>query len=338
MKFKQPPLIVVIGGGTGTYTVLTGLREFVCRLAAVVSMADSGGSNRVLRDEFGILPTSDLRQCMVALASTRGNREVLRKLFTYRFHQGEGIAGMTFGNLFMAALTDIYQDQAKAIRVTCEVLGIKDLVLPVTLDDVQLVARYEDGSVVVGEHEIDEPKHRRLLRIEILSTRPVAVISAPVKKVLAAADLIVIGPGDLYTSLICNLVVKGMVPAIKSSRAKKIYVMNLMTKWGQTSGFTARDHLQEVENYLGQGVIDGVIINNDWRLSPEILARYRSEKSVPVEDNLSKADAPRLVRTKVISAVEVERGKGDRLWRSIVRHDAHRLARAILSFLPKEKL
>ncbi len=337
MKLKTPPLIVVIGGGTGTFTALTGLRELNYRLAAVVSMADSGGSNRILRDEFGILPTSDIRQCMVALASQRGNRDILRQLFTYRYHCGNGIAGMTFGNLFMAALTDIYQDQAKAIQVTCEVLGIKDQILPVTLDDVQLAAQYEDGSVVVGEHLIDEPEHDGSLRITHLSTKPVAAMYPPVRAVLAEADLIVFGPGDLYTSLICNLIVGGMVPAMKAAKAKKIYVMNLMTKWGQTTGCTAQDHLNEMENYLGKNVLDGVIVNTDWQLPDGVLALYRQEKSVPVADDLGHGKRLKIVRADVISPVKMARVKGDKLWRSIIRHDSRKLAKAIVGFLPKGK-
>ncbi|MCJ7828022.1 YvcK family protein [Patescibacteria group bacterium] len=333
MKKDKQPLIVVIGGGTGTFTALSGLKDLNCRLAAVVTMADSGGSNRVLRDDFGILPTSDIRQCMVALASLHGNREVLRQLFTYRFHQGNGISGMTFGNLFMAALTDIYQDQQKAIKITCDVLGIKDKILPVTLNDVQLVARYEDGTKVVGEHLIDEPKHDGSLRLTSLSTKPVAAISPQVRVVLEKADLILIGPGDLYTSLICNLVVGGMVPALKASRAKKIFTLNLMTKWGQTHKFTARDHVNELKAYLGEGVLDGVIVNSNWSLSKKVLSLYNKENSEPVKDDLSEKDQVRIVKADVVAPVVVGRKKGDKLWRSIIRHDSKKLARAVLKFL-----
>ena len=153
MKKKN---IVVIGGGTGTYTVLSGLKKYPVNLSVVVSMMDSGGSNRVIRDEFGLLPTSDIRQCMVALASETSH-ETLRKLFTYRYNQGTGISGMSFGNLFMAALTDIYGSQEDAIKKTCETLDVQGEIIPVTYDDAHLVARYENGKQVLGEHFIDEP-------------------------------------------------------------------------------------------------------------------------------------------------------------------------------------
>src|SRR3990170_7983911 len=153
MKRKK---VVVIGGGTGTYTVLIGLKKYPVDLSVIVSMMDSGGSNRVIRDEFGLLPTSDIRQCIVALASGKSDK-ILRKLFSYRYVSGTGISGMTFGNLFMAALTDIYGSQEKAIEKTCEVLDVQGQVIPVTYDSVQLVARYESGQQVLGEHFIDEP-------------------------------------------------------------------------------------------------------------------------------------------------------------------------------------
>src|SRR3990172_2712196 len=149
--------IVVIGGGTGTYTILTGLKKYrELDISVIVTMMDSGGSNRIIRDEFGLLPTSDLRQCMIALSSEKPT-EIVRKLFTYRYNAGTGITGMTFGNLFMAALTDIYGSQEKAIEKTCEVLDVQGQVIPVTYDSVQLVARYESGQQVLGEHFIDEP-------------------------------------------------------------------------------------------------------------------------------------------------------------------------------------
>lgn len=151
--------IVVIGGGTGTYTILKGLKNFPVHLSAIISMTDSGGSNRVLRDEFGLLPTSDIRQCITALASDNSNG-LIRELFTYRYNQGTGISGMTFGNLFMVALTDIYGSQEAALEKTCQLLDVKGDIIPVTLDNTHLVARYENGEQVLGEHHIDQPDER----------------------------------------------------------------------------------------------------------------------------------------------------------------------------------
>src|SRR3989344_5238309 len=203
--------IVVIGGGTRTYTVLSGLKKYPeLDLSVIVSMMDSGGSNRVIRDEFGLLPTSDIRQCMVALSSEKPS-EIVRELFTYRYNQGTGISGMTFGNLFMAALTDIYGSQEEAIEKTCEILDVQGEILPVTYDNVQLVARYESGRQVLGEHYIDEPDPElgkyKIIELELI---PQAKVNPKAIKALMQADLIILGPGDLYTSVICNLIVKGI--------------------------------------------------------------------------------------------------------------------------------
>src|SRR3989304_8101085 len=244
MKKKK---VVVIGGGTGTYTVLSGLRKYPLHLSVIITMMDSGGSNRVIRDEFGLLPTSDIRQCMVALASDKSH-ELLRQLFTYRYNAGTGIAGMTFGNLFMAALTDIYGSQEVAIEKTCEMLDVQGFIFPVTYDSVQLVARYDNGKQVLGEHYIDEPddelgKHK-IVELEVI---PEAKVNPKAIGAIKAADLIVLGPGDLYTSIICNLVVNGIAAAIAASKAKKVYILNLMTKFCPTYGFFATDHAGAVE-------------------------------------------------------------------------------------------
>src|SRR3989304_4667220 len=187
MKTKK---IGVIGGGTGTFTILSGLKKYSqLSLSVIVSMMDSGGSNRVIRDEFGLLPTSDLRQCMVALASNDSD-QTLRKLFTYRYDQGVGISGMTFGNLFMAALTDIYKgNQKKAITETCEILGVKGGIIPVTFDKTNLVATYSNGKQILGESEIDEPaKAQGKYRITNLEVIPKAAVNKDAINVIKSAD------------------------------------------------------------------------------------------------------------------------------------------------------
>jgi uncharacterized cofD-like protein len=247
MKGKK---IVVIGGGTGTFTILSGLKKYSnLDLSVIVSMMDDGGSNRVIRDEFGLLPTSDLRQCMVALASSDSD-QTLRKLFTYRYDQGVGISGMTFGNLFMAALTDIYGgDQKKAIEETSEVLGVKGKIIPVTFEKTNLVATYENGRQVLGEHAIDEPDlsfgNYRIIKLEVI---PKARVNKDALNAIKNADLIVLGPGDFYTSILPNLVVDGIGLQIKKSKAKIVFVANLMTKFGQTAGFKASDFVSEEKN------------------------------------------------------------------------------------------
>jgi len=323
--------IVVIGGGTGTYTVLLGLKKYSVQLSAVIGMTDSGGSNRVIRDEFGLLPTSDLRQCMVALASENSD-VLLRKLFTYRYNQGRGISGMTFGNLFMAALSDIYSSQEKAIEETCRILHVQGNIIPVTYDDVHLIARYENGKEVLGEHMIDEPSER-VASQKIISLRvtPRAKANPQAVKAISEANLIVIGPGDLYTSLVCNLVIDGIPQAIQNSKAKKIYIVNLMTRHGQTDNFSAADHLNVIEKYLGPGVIDYILINNSLKYPKGILNRYKKEKAFPVKDNL-KGDY-RTKRAYFISDKIYQKPKSDKLVRSLIRHDSNKLAKMIMSLV-----
>lgn len=327
------PKIVVIGGGTGTYTVLSGLRDYPLNLTAIISMADSGGSNRVLRDEFGILPTSDIRQALVALADEKGDREIFRKLFTYRYHQGTGIAGMTFGNLFMAALADIFGSQLRAIKETGKVLHIKGKILPVTLDNVQLLARYENGFQVVGEHYIDEPRHNGKLKIVDLETVPQAKAYGKALQAILKADLVVIGPGDLYTSIVSNLVVKGIVEALKQTQGKVVYVMNLMARYGQTYKFTAKDHIKVIEEYLGKKTLDYVLINNNTNFPHKILVKYKEENSFPVKDNLGRKANFKIMRTDLLSRLVFKKAAGDQLQRSMIRHHPVKLAKALLSLL-----
>lgn len=325
--------VVVIGGGTGSFTVLSGLRKYPFELTALISMADTGGSNRILRDEFGILPTSDIRQALVALADGGGEREIFRRLFAYRFHQGTGIAGMTFGNLFMAALTDILGSQLKAIEETAKILRVKGKILPISLDDIQLLARYENGHQVVGEHYIDEPRHNGRLKIVEMVTVPQAVAHKGAIQAIMGADLVILGPGDLYTSLICNLVVKGIPQALKKTRARVVYVMNLMTRYGQTFGFTAKNHLEEIEKYLGKKVLDVILVNNNLTIPREVLRRYVEENSIPVVDDLGENAGCRVVRTDLLSSIIFEKPKGDKLQRSIIRHDSQKLAKALAELI-----
>jgi len=329
---KKKPKIVVLGGGTGSFTILSGLRDYPVDLTAIISMADSGGSNRVLRDEFGILPTSDIRQCLVALADDNGDRKIFRQLFTYRFHQGTGIAGMTFGNLFMAALTDIYDSQKKAIEETCKVLHIKGEILPITLNDVQLVARYENGHQVVGEHYIDEPRHDGKLRIVEIETIPRAKAYRKAVQAIMGADLVVLGPGDLYTSIVCNLIVKGIPRALKRTKGKVVYVMNLMARYGQSYKFTVKDHVAVLEKYLGKGVLDYVLVNKS-KLSRLILRRYKEEQAFPVKDDLGSPKECKVIRRDLLSREVTKKAKGDKLRRSMIRHDPKKLGRAIMKLL-----
>lgn len=332
--------VVVIGGGTGTFTVLSGLKEYKnIALTAVVSMADSGGSNRIIRDEFGLLPTSDIRQCLVALACQNGD-SIWRQLFSYRYDKGIGISGMTFGNLFMAALADILGSQEKAINKTGQIININGKVIPVSFDDVQLLAQYENKHRVVGEHYIDEPKHPGSPKIEALETVPAATANPKAIKAIKEADLVILGPGDLYTSIIANLVIKGIPQAIRTTKAKILYIINLMTKWGQTHKFTASDHVQEIEKYLKKDpkslrrYLDIILINTA-KIPQKILKKYyRYEKAKPVKDDLNNLEKYyKIIRADLISPKEVKKSKADKLTRSLIRHDPKKLAKKITGLL-----
>ena len=325
------PNIVCIGGGTGTFVALSGLKTYPVNLTAIVTMSDSGGSNKRIRDEFGLLPTSDIRQCLIALAAEKGNTGIIRKLFMYRFEKGEGIKGMTFGNLFMAALSDILGSQEDAIQATSKVLRINGSVVPVTFSDTNLYATYENGHTVTEEHFIDEPTHDGQLRITDIYLKPKAQANPQALNAIAHADLIVLGPGDLYTSLLPNLLVTGVAKAIARSKAKKVYVMNLMTKYGQTYGFGALDHIAVLEKYIGK-TLDVVLVNSA-SFTQKVLKKYEEMKEFPVVDDLDRASSYKVIRAPLVSREHVEKSSTDTLVRSLIRHDSTKLARKIMDTL-----
>ena len=247
--------IVVIGGGTGTYTVLSGLKKFPVDLTAIVTVADSGGSTGRLRDEFGFLPPGDFRMALVALSPEEDDQQVFRQLFMYRFSQGEpGLKGHNFGNLLLTALTDILGSEEQALSYASKILRIKGKVLPVTTESVSLVASYENGTVLKGETFIDEPPktHDCAQKIKDLWLEPEAVCTPSVTQTILNADMIILGPGDLYTSILANVIVKGVATALQKTNAKLVYIVNLMTKYGQTSGFKASNHVEELTKYVGR--------------------------------------------------------------------------------------
>lgn len=331
MKKLSSPKIVCIGGGTGTFVALKGLKHYTHELSAIVSMSDSGGSNKRIRDEFGLLPTSDLRQCYVALSDENGGAGVLRKLFMYRFTKGQGISGMTFGNLFMAALSDILGSQEKAIKETGKILRIQGSVIPVTFTKTNLNAEYEDGTTADEEHFIDEPTHDGKTKITKVFLKPEAKSNPEAIKAIQNADMIVLGPGDLFTSVIPNLLVTGIAEAIKKSSAKKVYVMNLMTKFGQTYNFTALDHIKALETYLNQKI--NFVLINTKNLPENVLKVYAKYHELPVVDNLPKKSYYQVVRADVASGKNISRAAGDVLVRSLIRHDSGKLARSIINLI-----
>lgn len=327
----EKPNIVCIGGGTGTFVALSGLKTYPYNLSAIVTMSDSGGSNKRIRDEFGLLPTSDIRQCLIALSAEKGRTGLLRKLFMYRFEKGAGISGMTFGNLFMAALSDILGSQEEAIRATSKVLRINGTVIPVTYSNTNLFATYENGHTVAEEHLIDEPEHDGKLRIAKLYLEPEAAANPQALDAIAKADLIVLGPGDLYTSLLPNLLVNGVAEAIKKSSAKKVYVMNLMTKYGQTYDYSCLDHVKVLEEYIGKSL--NYVLVNSAPFPKEVVAKYEDMKEYPVVDDLPEKAYYQVVRCPIISAIVVEKSTTDELIRSLIRHDSDKLAAELVKLV-----
>lgn len=323
--------IVCIGGGTGTFVALKGLKRYPYQLSAIVSMSDSGGSNKRIRDEFGLLPTSDIRQCYVALSDENGGAGVLRQLFMYRFAKGQGLAGMTFGNLFMAALSDILGSQKEAIRQTGKILRIHGTVIPVSFTNTNLHAVYADGHSVSEEHLIDEPEHDGRLKIIKVYLKPQAQANPEAISAIKNADLIVLGPGDLYTSLIPNLLVDGISEAIKKARGKKVFVVNLMTKFGQTYNFTAADHVRALENYLGESL--NYILVNSQKLPQTALYLYAKYHELAVVDNLPRNSYYRVIAAPIASSRLIEKAKSDNLVRSLIRHESTKLAGVLTKIL-----
>jgi len=331
--------IVVIGGGTGSFVLLTGLKKLPdVNLTAIVPCTDSGGSTGRLKDEFGFLPIGDARQCLVALATDEKESLMLRELFNYRFEKGEeGLKGHSLGNLLLTALTDILGSELEAIAYTQKLMNIQGHVYPVSKEKPQLIAKYENGSTVEGEHNIDEPgyPHDGRLKISKLYTTPKVQTYKEVTDAIMEADVIMLGPGDLYTSTIANLVVGGIKEKIKASKAKIIYTVNLMTKFGQTFGLTAKEHVSEITKYAGRE--PDYILLNSAPLPRHILKRYIAGSDAPVADDLgnecNKNKRTQVIRTDLLANEEVKTPKGDVIRRSLIRHNGDEIAKEVAHIL-----
>lgn len=331
MKYLlKKPKIVVIGGGTGSFVVLSGLRRYPIDLTAIVTVADSGGSTGRLRSEFGFLPVGDLRQCLAALASD-SNDQYIRKILLYRFAKGEGLRGHNLGNLLLTALSELTGSEPQAVEIAAKIFRLDGKVLPITSKQINLVARYENGKLITGEHQIDEPIHRGGLRIVKLSCQPKARLYPKAKKAILQANLVVLGPGDLYTSILPNLIISGAAATLQQTKAKILYIVNLMTRFSQTHHFTARSHVAEVEKYLARK-LDYILLNTE-KIPTNILKLYQREKGFCVVDDLAKNKRYQVIRKKLLAAKVVDKAKGDVLQRSFLRHDSRKLARAIIKLL-----
>jgi len=317
--------LVALGGGTGLSTLLAGLKQLVAKpdepiwidtLSAIVTVSDNGGSSGRLRDELQMLPPGDIRNCIVALSE---DSSLLSRLFRYRF-RGEGeLGGHSFGNLFLAALTEVTGDFTEAVRLSSEVLASKGHIFPATISDVHLVAELEDGSIVHGETQISASRAPiRSLRLE-----PERCLPLPqALKELRTADVITVGPGSLYTSILPNLLVSQVARVIGESRATKIFVSNLMTQPGETDGYTALQHLETLRKYAPEITFDFVVVN-DRKISHEQAERYAAEQAYqigiddPILDSLEQS-------TQVMLADLLDEGEK-------VRHSSERLARVVMT-------
>jgi uncharacterized cofD-like protein len=326
--------VVVIGGGTGIYPVLQGLKKYheTVSIKAVISVADSGGSNARIRDEFGILPVSDINRALAALSTdVEDHDQLLRELFLYRFHNGTGLIGHNFGNLLLIALTDMLGSEEAAIKAASKILRIHGRVLPVTTDDIHIVATFDDGVVVEGEHQIDEPEDDRIgRRIVNFYASPRGKVTAEADAAIREADLVLLGPGDLYSSLLANCVVDGVSEAIRASKGIFVYASNLMTRPGQTDGLTATEHVREVVRYVGQ--MPDVVVINTGKVPEHLLKRYAEAAQFPVVDDCDSLEC-KVIRADLLSSDEVVRKKGDVLLRSLVRGDGDKFATMLLQLL-----
>lgn len=318
----KDPKIVVIGGGTGSFELLSGLKEYTPNLTALVCMADDGGSTGMLRDEYGVLPPGDVRKALVALART----PQLRNLFDYRFNDG-GLAGHSFGNLFLATVEKMSDNFAHAVQLASRLLNIQGQVLPITLDKVTLVL--EDGDRVIrGESELDKgvvfAHSRPTVRLE-----PAARITPEAKTAILDADMVVIAPGSLYGSLAATLVVDGVAEALAQSRARKVFVCNLVSEYGQTDGFAVHDYAAEIERFLDNKVRLDYVLYNTHEPAPELLKRYKEEDRtwVPFDQAVLAGQ-----HYTAIGANLVADGDGQR---TLIRHDPDKTAAKLLRIAQK---
>jgi uncharacterized cofD-like protein len=311
-RSNKGPEIVAFGGGTGLSNLLRGLKKNSDNLTAVVTVADDGGSSGRLRNEMGILPPGDIRNCLVALAD---REPLMEKLFQHRFESEGGLEGHSFGNLYIAAMTEVLGDFEEAVRASSKVLAIKGKVLPATNEDIKLGAVYHDQEKRMGESAIpvyDKEINKVFLYPENASTTP------EVRESIRKADVIIIGPGSLYTSILPNLLVKGITEEIKNTDALKLYVCNVMTQPGETDNYTAADHANAIIDHCGPGIFDYIIVNNRQG-TKELQKKYEAEGAYPV-----KIDHQRLkdLGVKIIEADLLKKN-------SYLRHDPDELAQLI---------
>ncbi|MDD2679835.1 MAG: YvcK family protein [Candidatus Omnitrophica bacterium] len=316
-QLSRGPRIVVIGGGTGLSVLLTGLKQLTTNLSAIVTVADDGGSSGRIREEFGMLPPGDIRNCLVALADAPA---LMRDLFQFRFTTNSELAGHSFGNLFITVMTQLTGDFEKAIKETSKVLALRGQVIPSTLNKVVLVAEHKDGSTTVGENQI--PKTQRSINKVYLNPAHSSATPDAIKAI-KEARIIVLGPGSLYTSIIPNLLIPEISEAVASAQALKVYVCNAMTQPGETDGFSASEHIKVLVAHSHQRILDYCIVNTG-EIPPAALKRYIQQGARLVANDRKKIEdmGYRVIEDDFAT---VEDG--------VIRHDAEKLARIILGLI-----
>lgn len=323
--YSGGPRIVTIGGGTGLSVLLRGLKKYTSNLTAIVTVSDDGGGSGTLREDMGMLPPGDIRNCLVALANTE---PIIESLMQYRFKEGQ-LKGQSFGNLFIAALNDICGSFDQAVKEMSNVLAITGKVLPVTLEDMVLFAELQDGTVIKGESQIPIKQQTTNQRINKIFIKPTNCKALPeaIEEILNA-DAIILGPGSLYTSIIPNLLVKDISMAITKSTAIKLYVSNLMTQQGETIGYSLADHLETIYRHAERINIDYAIVNNGI-ISDFLLEKYSTENASPVK-----------IDYNVIRDMNVKLIEGDfvSVEKEYLRHDYNHLSAVIFELINAEKL
>lgn len=313
---KSDIKLVVIGGGTGLSVLLRGLKQVTNNITAVVTVSDDGGGSGILRADLGMLPPGDIRSCILALS----NKEpILQELFQYRFPEGR-LKNQSFGNLMIAAMTGISDNFEEAVKKISDIFAITGKVLPVTIDDIELIATLEDGTTVVGESNIPYAVVKKKSPIESLRlSQQDAKVLPEVIQEIKQADIIVIGPGSLYTSIVSNLLIEELRESIQNSKGRVIYVANVMTQMGETDGFGLKEHIEVIESYLGKGHIDAVYANNGL-VDDSTLHKYAAEEALPVRITAEDERYCEDHKIELIQDYYIETKEG------YLRHDAEKLA------------
>lgn len=321
------PSVVVMGGGTGTFPVITALKRLDTDLTTIIAVSDSGGSSGRIRDEFGFQPVGDLRQSLAALAEREGE-EWIRRILLYRFEKGNGLKGHNLGNLILTALQDMTGSTIDALEIAEKVFRLDGRVIPVTNDNVSLAIHYQDGSSVTGEHILDE-KTEHPKKIDHIALVPPALMSDEAATALTQANLIVIGPGDLYASLMATLVPQNTQVVFGQVSGKIVYIVNLMTRLTQTDGMKASHHVSTIEKAIGRAV-DTIIINSQ-PIGEAALALYAQEHEFPVVDDLG--GDKRVIRADIVAEEQAKISASDTAHRSLIRHDSHKLQKVLAALI-----